>query len=144
MPLRNTKMMPARHCTLLARHFPEHRRGIANAAIGIGIGIGPAIGMFMGGMLMARIGWRSVFVAPRAFSRFHSFATLCRSAVSIAHSCPNAGDRQVQLIQGCVDMLHHADPVPARVCSENNAWSWSHRPSACSTILSTGGCFELI
>ena len=51
------------YCTLLARHFPEHRRGIANAAIAIGIGIGPAIGMFTGGILMARIGWRWVFVA---------------------------------------------------------------------------------
>jgi MFS transporter, ACS family, D-galactonate transporter len=50
------------YCTLIARNFPEHRRGIANAAIAIGVGIGPAMGMFAGGMLMARIGWRLVFI----------------------------------------------------------------------------------
>jgi MFS transporter, ACS family, D-galactonate transporter len=51
------------YCTLLARHFPEHRRGMANAAIAIGMGIGPAVGMFTGGILMARFGWRSVFIS---------------------------------------------------------------------------------
>ena len=51
------------YCNVLARNFPEHHRGIANAAIAIGVGIGPAIGMFTGGILMARIGWRLVFIA---------------------------------------------------------------------------------
>ena len=50
------------YCSILARNFPEHRRGIANAAIAVGLGIGPALGMFGGGLLMARIGWRLVFI----------------------------------------------------------------------------------
>jgi ACS family D-galactonate transporter-like MFS transporter len=50
------------YCNVLARNFPEHRRGVANAAIAVGVGIGPALGMFTGGILMARIGWRLVFI----------------------------------------------------------------------------------
>jgi MFS family permease len=50
------------YMTLLARHFSECQRGVASAALAVGSGIGPAIGMFTGGMLMARLGWRPVFI----------------------------------------------------------------------------------
>ena len=50
------------YSNLLARHCPEHHRGFANAAIATGLGVGPAFGMFAGGMLMARFGWRVVFI----------------------------------------------------------------------------------
>lgn len=41
---------------ILARDFPEEQRGRANAVITSGLACGPAFGMFMGGMLMARFG----------------------------------------------------------------------------------------
>lgn len=47
---------------LLARHLPSHRLGGANGAIAVGLALGPAFGTFAGGMLMARYGWRPVFV----------------------------------------------------------------------------------
>src|SRR5437868_7329996 len=47
---------------ILARYFPESHRGIANAVIASGLALGPGIGMFMGGMLMARYGWRAFFI----------------------------------------------------------------------------------
>lgn len=50
------------YCSLVARNFPEDRRGVANSAIAIGIGIGPAVGMFTGGIMMARLGWRVAFI----------------------------------------------------------------------------------
>jgi len=50
------------YMSVLARHFPERHRGIANAAIAVGMGIGPAIGMFASGVLMARMGWRPAFI----------------------------------------------------------------------------------
>ena len=50
------------YATLIARNFQENRRGIANAVIAIGMAIGPAVGMFTGGMLMAKFGWRPVFI----------------------------------------------------------------------------------
>jgi len=43
--------------------FPERRRGLANAAIDAGTRTGPAVGTLLGGLLMARFGWRVFFVA---------------------------------------------------------------------------------
>ena len=43
---------------ILARHCAECRRGLANAVIIGGMMLGPALGTFAGGMLMARFGWR--------------------------------------------------------------------------------------
>jgi MFS transporter, ACS family, D-galactonate transporter len=48
---------------ILAQHFPEERRGFANSVIMAGLACGPGFGMFAGGMLMARFGWRSFFIA---------------------------------------------------------------------------------
>ena len=47
---------------ILARHFPEDRRGFANAIIITGFYAGPAFGLFFGGILMGRYGWRSFFL----------------------------------------------------------------------------------
>jgi MFS family permease len=47
--------------TLLARHLPPDRLGRANGLIGLGLSLGPAFGTLVGGLLMARIGWRPVF-----------------------------------------------------------------------------------
>ena len=46
---------------ILARHCAECRRGLANALIMAGMMLGPALGTFAGGMLMARFGWRPFF-----------------------------------------------------------------------------------
>jgi MFS family permease len=48
--------------TLLARHLSHDRLGRANGMIGLGLSLGPAFGTFAGGLLMARIGWRNVFL----------------------------------------------------------------------------------
>jgi MFS family permease len=47
---------------LLARHLPLHRLGVANGAIATGLALGPAFGTFAGGMLMAQMGWRAIFL----------------------------------------------------------------------------------
>jgi ACS family D-galactonate transporter-like MFS transporter len=47
---------------ILARHFPEEQRGLANSVIVFGFATGPAFSMFLGGMAMARFGWRPFFV----------------------------------------------------------------------------------
>jgi ACS family D-galactonate transporter-like MFS transporter len=47
---------------ILVRYFPEEKRGLANSLIVAGNTCGPGFGMFLGGMLMARYGWRSFFV----------------------------------------------------------------------------------
>jgi MFS family permease len=43
--------------------YPEQRRGFANAAIDAGTRLGPAFGTLLGGLLMARYGWRAFFLA---------------------------------------------------------------------------------
>src|SRR5258707_10859756 len=47
---------------ILARYFSEEHRGFANSVIVAGNTLGPGFGMLLGGMLMARYGWRSFFI----------------------------------------------------------------------------------
>lgn len=47
---------------ILATEYAEHHRGVANALIDAGSKLGPALGTLLGGLLMARYGWRTFFV----------------------------------------------------------------------------------
>jgi MFS family permease len=47
---------------ILARHLPEHNRGFANGVIIAGMKLGPAAGTLGAGLLMAKYGWRPVFL----------------------------------------------------------------------------------
>ena len=47
---------------IIARHVPVERRGIANAAVAMGIALGPAVGTLAGGLMVAHWGWRTMFV----------------------------------------------------------------------------------
>jgi MFS transporter, ACS family, D-galactonate transporter len=53
---------------ILAIQYPEHHRGLANAIVDAGTKTGPAIGTLLGGLLMARIGWRPFFLVLGALS----------------------------------------------------------------------------
>ena len=55
---------------IIARHFSEFQRGRANSLIAAGQACGPAFGTLLGGMLMARIGWRLFFIALGVASSF--------------------------------------------------------------------------
>jgi ACS family D-galactonate transporter-like MFS transporter len=48
---------------IIVLNFPEEHRGFANAVVAAGLTLGPGFGMLMGGMLMARFGWRPFFLA---------------------------------------------------------------------------------
>lgn len=48
---------------ILGRHFREEHRGFANALIIAGLALGPAIGILVGGNVVARFGWRPFFLA---------------------------------------------------------------------------------
>jgi MFS family permease len=47
---------------LFGEHLPPHRLGFANGMVGVGLALGPAFGTFGGGLLMANLGWRPVFI----------------------------------------------------------------------------------
>ncbi|HEY5290194.1 MAG TPA: MFS transporter [Caulobacteraceae bacterium] len=53
---------------ILARHLPSGRLGAANGLIGVGLALGPAIGTWAGGNLMAVSGWRPTFLIFGALS----------------------------------------------------------------------------
>ena len=48
---------------ILSRCFPEAQRGVANGAILASMALGPAFGIFFGGLFMAVYGWRAFFIA---------------------------------------------------------------------------------
>jgi MFS family permease len=47
---------------IIVRHVPADRRGVANAALAIGIALGPAVGTLVGGQIVAHWGWRPMFI----------------------------------------------------------------------------------
>ncbi|HVI05519.1 MAG TPA: MFS transporter [Sphingomicrobium sp.] len=47
---------------IISRHVPAERRGIANAALAMGIAFGPAFGTLAGGLIVAHWGWRAMFL----------------------------------------------------------------------------------
>ena len=48
--------------SIIARHVPPERRGLANAVVASAIALGPAVGTLLGGSIMAAFGWRPMFV----------------------------------------------------------------------------------
>jgi MFS family permease len=48
---------------IITRHVPPQRRGMANAALALGIALGPAVGTLAGGLILASFGWRMIFLA---------------------------------------------------------------------------------
>jgi MFS family permease len=53
---------------LLAEHLPRDKLGAANGLIGVGLALGPAFGIFFGGLIMNAVGWRPMFVVTGALS----------------------------------------------------------------------------
>jgi MFS family permease len=53
---------------MLAQHVAVDQRGRANGAIAVGLALGPAFGTFVGGLILARFGWRPLFLSLGALS----------------------------------------------------------------------------
>jgi MFS family permease len=47
---------------IISRHVPPSGRGMANAAMSLGIALGPAAGTLVGGLMLASFGWRAIFI----------------------------------------------------------------------------------
>ncbi|HSU18421.1 MAG TPA: MFS transporter [Acidobacteriaceae bacterium] len=52
---------------MIAMEIPQDLRGRANALLDAGSKLGPALGTFLGGLLLARYGWRIFFIALGVF-----------------------------------------------------------------------------
>ncbi len=53
---------------LIAEHVPQNQVGKANGLTSVGLALGPAFGVLVGGHLMARYGWRITFIAFGLFT----------------------------------------------------------------------------
>lgn len=47
---------------IITRLIPAERRGVANATLALGIALGPAVGTLAGGLILASMGWRAIFL----------------------------------------------------------------------------------
>ncbi|WP_309603401.1 MFS transporter [Sphingomonas sp.] len=47
---------------IIAMNVPPEQRGMANAAVAAGLALGPAIGTLTGGLIVASLGWRAMFI----------------------------------------------------------------------------------
>ena len=47
---------------IIALHYHEEHRGIANSVVSAGLALGPGFGMLAGGLLIVRFGWRAFFM----------------------------------------------------------------------------------
>src|SRR6266550_781609 len=47
---------------ILVRLFPPERRGLPNALVDVGTKVGPALSIYIGGMLLKDYGWRVLFI----------------------------------------------------------------------------------
>lgn len=60
--------VPALSMVMIARVMPENRRGAAMGMTASAVGVGAALGPFLGGVIGDSIGWRMLFLAPVAVS----------------------------------------------------------------------------
>jgi MFS family permease len=78
---------------LLAHHLPLDKLGSANGLIQTGLALGPAFGTFVGGLLIAQIGWRSVFVLFGLASLLWLMPWYASTRHASAHADQHRGDR---------------------------------------------------
>jgi len=113
---------------LLAQSFGVARLGIANGVLSFGYLLGPAVGTLIGGLLLARFGWRAVFILFGACS----LAWLLpwrRVVVAPATRCAS-GIRSRAFEPSCGNARYGARPW---VCSQATMGSISYSPGCRST-----------
>ena len=74
---------------LLAQHLPAARLGAANGVVSLGLSLGPAFGTFAGGLLMAQVGWRNVFLVFGLASLLWLGPWLMSTRAASAHAIAN-------------------------------------------------------
>jgi len=87
---------------LIARHLPPHALGRANGLVGLGLSLGPAFGTYFGGLLIAGLGWRQVFLAFGLISLLWLWPWLARTRkLSMARggTAPEAGPPYLAVIR---------------------------------------------
>jgi len=75
---------------IIAMNVPPEQRGMANAAVAAGLALGPAIGTLTGGLIVATLGWRAMFII--------STSCACRIATSCSNAWRRLASKQASII----------------------------------------------
>lgn len=78
---------------ILIQYFPENRRGFANSLLEAAAKIGPAITILLGGLFIARYGWRALFASLGALSLLWLLPWTLWGPAAVARDQPSEGDR---------------------------------------------------
>jgi len=100
---------------IIALHYREEHRGIANSVVSSGLALGPGFGMLAGGILIVRFGWRAFFIVLGLFSLFWliPWITWMPDAKSAIHVEKTAAPSFVALLRQrsawgtCIGMFGH-------------------------------------
>jgi MFS family permease len=76
---------------LLSQYTTVEERGRANGIFTVGLAFGPAFGVFVGGMILARFGWRPLFISLGALSLLWLWPWLTGPArdITASHTAPS-------------------------------------------------------
>lgn len=77
---------------LFGRHLSHERLGWANGLVGVGLALGPAFGTFFGGELIAKEGWRTIFVVFGALSALWLVPWYFATRKLVRHDLAKASD----------------------------------------------------
>jgi MFS family permease len=88
---------------IIARHVEPERRGVANAALAMGIAFGPAVGTLAGGLMVANWGWRAMFFVFGGVTLLWLLPWQ-----GLVRSLPEGGERQEKRIPARLLLRHWA------------------------------------
>lgn len=105
---------------ILAATFPESRRGLANSVVDLGARLGPALGTLCGGLLLAKVEWRGLFLVTGVGALFWLIPWLISAPAINAH---HADSRAIQR-PGWADLLSRRAVwgTVGGLCGANYAW----------------------
>jgi MFS family permease len=109
---------------IISRHFSEFQRGRANSLISAGQALGPAFGTLLGGMLMARVGWRLFFVVLGVASSLWLLPWL----KFLRRTAPTTNEVRPTLAPGNAGILPASESEPAacatilQILQQRSAW----------------------
>jgi MFS family permease len=107
---------------IISRHFSEFQRGRANSLISAGQALGPAFGTLLGGMLMARVGWRLFFIVLGVASSLWLLPWL----KFLRRTAPTTNEVRPTLAPGNAGILPASEPAACatilQILRQRSAW----------------------
>ncbi len=124
---------------IIAQHLTDRHRGFAAGAFMASLRAGNAVGAFGAGMLMAKYGWRPVFLWIGLGSLVWLPAWLIWKAPSIDHASDRKNDRQTAATDGTLTQPPQAVRAPSpsllQIWQQRSFWGTSLGQFCCNYLL---------